>query len=156
MKQSSSSANLSIAGFSLVILCLALPGALSAQTGDGDSGGQAQDSGGSSPFVIKKRSEFGCAEVEDIKSGGLASHEISVDPRKVERCVREKVGSRFHECKRLSIEEATSDSNGIVTFKTEEGPVQFWIEEDGGKRVMVWTWPDSDMKYMCAGKSSRR
>ena len=150
MNQLTRSVRVVTSGFLAVICCLAAPSALWAQAGDEASGGET------TPFVIKKRSEFGCAEVDDIKAGGLASHEITVDPRRVERCLREKVGSRFHECKRLDFEEATSDQTGVVTFRTDEGPVQFWIEEQDSKRVMVWTWPDSDKKYMCAGKSSRR
>lgn len=149
-------------GFLLALTCLLCPGISFAQAGD--TGASAEPSGPetSSPFVIRKRSEYGCAEVDEVKSGALASHEITVNPRKVERCVREKVGSRFHECKKLDIEEATADWHGVVTLETGEGPVRFWIEEHGAdgsgelKRIMVWTWPDTDKKYMCAGKSSRR
>lgn len=150
------------AGFLLALTCLLFPTILFAQAGDGDEATQAQGPETRSPFVIKKRSHFGCAEVDEVKSGGLASHEITVDPRKVERCLREKVGSRFHECKRLRIEDATADWHGVVTLDTEEGPVRFWFEEFGSespaeaKRVMVWTWPDTDKKYMCAAITSRR
>lgn len=115
----------------------------------------------SSPFAIKSKNVFGCAEVEDVTIGGLASHEITVDPRRVERCLREKVGTRFHECKKMKIEEATADWNGIVTIATDEGPVKFWFEEHGEegdelKRVMVWDFPDNDYKYMCAAITGRR
>lgn len=133
-----------------------------AQADEGEDGGQAQNAETSSPFSIKSRSQFGCAEVDEIKIGGLASHEITVDPRKVERCLREKVGTRFHECKRLRIEEATADWYGVVTLDTKEGPVKFWFEEydaDGAgeaKKVMVWTWPDTEKKYICAAITSRR
>lgn len=148
--------------FSLAISWLFLPIILSAQDNETASADQAQGPEQTSPFKISKRSQFGCAEVDEVRSGGLASHEITVDPRKVERCLREKVGSRFHECKRLRIEEATADWYGVVTLDTDEGPVKFWFEEHGengsaeAKRVMVWTWPDNDKKYMCAAISSRR
>ena len=126
----------------------------------------AQDESGngpqtSSPFSIKSKNVFGCAEVEEVTIGGLASHEITVDPRRVERCLREKVGTRFHECKKLKIQEATADWNGIVTIATDEGPVKFWFEEHGEKgdelkRIMVWSWPDTDKKYVCAAITGRR
>lgn len=126
---------------------------------DSESASQPQTS---SPFSIKSKSQFGCAEVDEVKTGGLASHEITVDPRKVERCLREKVGTRFHECKKLKIVEATADWNGIVTIDTDEGPVKFWFEDHGtngsgeAKRVMVWSWPDTEKLYMCAAISSKR
>ncbi|MDX1556766.1 MAG: hypothetical protein R3212_12115 [Xanthomonadales bacterium] len=145
----------------LTMFLLAVPVLLFAQDEDGDASGQAQTPQTSSPFKITKKSEFGCAEVDEVRSGGLASHEITINPRRVERCLREKVGTRFHECKKLKIEEATADWHGIVTIATEEGPVKFWFEEHGensaeAKRVMVWTWPDTDKKYMCAAITSRR
>lgn len=141
-------------------VALMLPAVSWAQEGEGEDKAQGPEQ--RSPFSIKSRSEFGCAEVDEVKSGALASHEITVDPRRVERCVREKVGSRYHECKRLKIEEATADWYGIVTLDTEEGPVKFWFEEFGdqsggeAKKVMVWSWPDTDKKYMCAAITSRR
>jgi hypothetical protein len=145
----------------MVHSCLLLPVILYAQDSESEGADQAQDQKTSSPFAIKSKSRFGCAEVDEVQTGALASHEITVDPRKVERCLREKVGSRFHECKKLKIIESTADWNGIVTLDTEEGPVRFWFEEHGQeseeiKRVMVWTWPDTDKKYMCAGISSKR
>jgi hypothetical protein len=146
----------------LVMFVLLSPTTLLAQTDEGEENAQAQNAESSSPFSIKSRSQFGCAEVDEIKIGGLASHEITVDPRKVERCLREKVGTRFHECKRLRIEEATADWYGVVTLDTKEGPVKFWFEEydddaaGDPKKVMVWTWPDTEKKYICAAITSRR
>ena len=146
----------------LVAFSLIFSSILWAQAGDDKAGDQAQSPEQNSPFKITKRSQFGCAEVEEVTTGGLASHEITLKPKKVERCLREKVGTRFHECKKLSIEEATADWYGVVTLDTDEGPVKFWFEEHGAtsageaKRVMVWTWPDTDMKYMCAAISSKR
>lgn len=157
MKRSDNPFRFSKRGACLAAICLFLPAVLWAQDAD-----QAQGPEQSSPFTIKSRSQFGCAEVDEIKEGGLASHEITLDPRKVERCLREKVGTRFHECKKLRIEEATADWYGVVTLHTDEGPVKFWFEEHGddtsadAKRVMVWTWPDTDKKYMCAAITSRR
>lgn len=140
--------------FALVVA----PGPVAAQSGSDSSAIGVETS---SPFTIKGRTQFGCAEVEEVTSGGLASHEITLNPSRVERCLREKVGSRFHDCKKLKIEDSTADWDGIVTLATEDGPVRFWFEEHGEnaaelKRVMVWTWPDTDMKYMCAAISSRR
>lgn len=148
--------------FLLVMSSLLFPLILLAQAGEGEGSDRAQSPEQSSPFTIKTKSQFGCAEVDEVKSGGLASHEITVDPRRVERCLREKVGSRFHECKKLKIENSTADWHGVVTLDTEEGPVRFWFEEYGdqssgeAKKVMVWTWPDTDKKYMCAAITSRR
>ena len=147
--------------FLWVMSCLLFPTILSAQASESEEANQTQGPETSSPFVIKSSSRFGCAEVDEIRIGGLASHEITVDPRRVERCLREKVGTRFHECKKLKIVEATADWYGVVTLDTKEGPVRFWFEEHGenpeeAKRVMVWTWPDTDKKYMCAAISSRR
>lgn len=142
--------------------CLFIAASVNAESTDPDAASQDEAAQQSSPFVIKKKSEFGCAEVDEVRIGGQASHEITVDPRKVERCVREKVGTRFHECKKLRIEEATADWYGVVTLDTEEGPVKFWFEDHGGessaetKRIMVWTWPDTEKKYMCAAITSRR
>lgn len=133
-----------------------------AQAAGSEEPEQAQGPEQSSPFAITKRSQFGCAEVDDVKAGGLASHEITLDPRKVERCLFKKVGSRFHDCKKLKIESATADWYGVVTLDTDEGPVKFWFEEHGStaseeaKKVMVWTWPDSEKKFVCAAYTSRR
>ena len=149
---------LKTAFFGACLLAMALLVAPTLASAQDEQSSQPQTS---SPFSIKSKSVFGCAEVEDVTIGGLASHEITVDPRRVERCLREKVGTRFHECKKLKIEEATADWNGIVTLATPEGPVKFWFEEHGEegdelKRIMVWSWPDNDYKYMCAAITGRR
>jgi hypothetical protein len=149
------------ARFILVIACLLLPAILWAQAGDSEGTDQAEGAETSSPFKITKKSEFACAEVNEVAIGGLASHEITVDPKRVERCLLKKVGSRLHECKKLRIENATADWYGVVTLETEEGPVQFWFQELGenaaeAKRIMVFTWPDTDKKYVCAAFSSKR
>jgi len=147
--------------FPLVIFCLLFPAILFAQAGDGEEKNPAQEPEQSSPFKITKKSEFACAEVNEVVIGGLASHEITVDPKRVERCLLKKVGSRLHECKKLRIEKATADWYGVVTLETEDGPVKFWFEELGEnaaetKRIMVFTWPDTDKKYVCAAFSSKR
>lgn len=144
-----------------LLVCILASGAAVAQSGADSSSGDMEGVETSSPFAIKGRTQFGCAEVEEVTSGGLASHEITLNTTRVERCLREKVGSRFHECKKLKIQDSTADWSGVVTLATEDGPVKFWFEEHGEKsdevkRVMVWTWPDTDMKYMCAAISSRR
>ncbi len=146
----------------LITAVFVLPTMLMAQESDDNDSDQAPLPPTSSPFKISKKSEFGCAEVDEVRMGGLASHEITVDPRRVERCLREKVGTRFHDCKKLKIEEATADWYGVVTLDTKEGPVKFWFEEHGAsaseeaKRVMVWSWPDTEKKYVCAAISPRR
>ena len=146
----------------LVMFCLLFPTSLWAQASDSEEANQAQGPETSSPFSIKKTSQFGCAEVDEVAIGGTASHEITVDPRRVERCLREKVGTRFHECKKLKIIDATADWNGIITLDTKEGPVRFWFEDHGSdssgeaKRIMVWSWPDTEKLYMCAAISSKR
>jgi hypothetical protein len=116
----------------------------------------------SSPFKISTRSQFHCSEVNEPVIGGLATHEITVDPKRVERCLLKKVGSRLNECKKLKIESATADQNGIVMLDTREGPVRFSYQQlgsdaDGEPRmVLVWTWPDTDKKYLCTAFSSKR
>lgn len=146
----------------LVTFCLLFPVTLFAQAGDSQETDQAQGPEQSSPFSIKSKSQFGCAELDEVKAGGLGSHEITVSPNRVERCLFKKVGSRYHECKKLGIDNATADWHGVVTLDTEEGPVRFWFEEHGStapgeeKKVMVWSWPDTDKKYACAPYTSRR
>ena len=147
--------------FILALLCLFFPVILYAQSGGGDVKNPEPSAEQSSPFKITRKSEYACAEVNEVTIGGLASHEITVDPKRVERCLLKKVGSRLHECMKLKIENATADWYGVVTLETEEGPVQFWIEELGeseeeAKRVMVFTWPDTEKKYVCAAFSSKR
>lgn len=116
----------------------------------------------SSPFKIDRKSEFHCSEVDQPVIGSPVSHEITVEPRRVERCEYKQVGSRLNECKKLKIENATADQFGLVTLDTNKGPVRFSAQElqsnDGGKpwRVLVWTWPDTDKQYLCTAYSSRR
>jgi hypothetical protein len=145
----------------VAVICLVIPTILSAQDSDGDSKRPPEGADMSSPFKITKKSEFACAEVNEVVIGGLASHEITVDPKRVERCNFKKVGSRLHDCKKLKIKNATADWYGVVTLDTDGGPVKFTFQElgdDAGdkKRVMVWTWPDSDKKYVCTAITSRR
>ena len=84
----------------LVIFCLLFP-VISFAQDDGEETVKGQGPETSSPYTIRSRSQFACAEVKEIKSGGLASHEITVSPKRVERCVLQKVGTRFHECLKL-------------------------------------------------------
>lgn len=116
----------------------------------------------SSPFKIDRKSEFHCSEVDEPVIGSPVSHEITVAPKRVERCEYKQVGSRLNECKKLKIENATADQFGLVTLDTNKGPVRFSVQElqsnDGGKpwRVLVWTWPDTNKQYLCTAYSSRR
>jgi len=108
-------------------------------------------------FAIKSRNEFACAEVAPDRNGGQVSHEIVLSPRSIERCLLVKVGSRLHECIDLKIEKATVDPSGVVNIETDEGMVNFWFEESTRitsaeeKGTLVFTWPDNDRKYLCAG-----
>lgn len=146
----------------LVVFCSLIPMILYAQTGDNETATSAQAPAEGYPFKISKKDQFHCSEVDEPVLGGLATHEITVDPRRVERCLLKKVGSRLNECKKLEIENATSDGNGLVTLDTEEGPVRFTFQQLGGNRngkprmVLIWTWPDSDKKYVCVAFSSKR
>jgi len=161
MKQMSRFSAGSNARLLLIFYCF-FPMVLSAQTSAGKSDLPTRAAETGSPFKISTKSQFHCSEVDQPTIGSLASHEITVDPKRVERCILKKVGSRLNECKKLKIESATVDSNGIVTLATEEGSVRFSFQQlgssaDGEPRmVLVWTWPDTDKKYLCTAFSSRR
>jgi len=140
--------------FLMVMWCFLFPTVLCANVSD--SGGTV------SSFNIDRKSEFHCAEVDEPVVGSPVSHEITLEPTRVERCLYKQVGSRINECKKLKIENATADQKGIVTLDTNKGPVRFSAQEiqsnDQGKpwRVLVWTWPDTDKMYLCTAFSSRR
>jgi len=146
----------------LWVACFLVPTVLSAQAGESKSTIPAQGSKTSSPFNISSKSQFHCSEVDEPVIGAVATHEITIDPNRVERCLLKKVGSRLNECKKLKIEQATADWNGIVTLDTDEGPVRFSYQQLGSSAdgepwmVLVWTWPDTDKKYLCTAFSSRR
>lgn len=145
-----------------VIFCSLFPMVLYAQASDSASTILGQRPETSSPFNISSKSQFHCSEVDEPVIGSLATHEITIDPKRVERCLLKKVGSRLNECKKLKIESATADQNGIVTLDTDEGPIHFSFQQlgsnaDGEPRmVLVWTWPDTDKKYLCTAFSSKR
>ena len=145
-----------------VMISLFFAMALPAHASDSGSVVPSNGPGTRTPFEINSKSQFHCSEVDEPVIGGLATHEITVDPNRVSRCLLKKVGSRLNECKKLHIESATSDWNGIVTLETEEGPVQFTFQQlgsdaDGAPRmVLVWVWPDSHKKYLCTAFSSKR
>jgi hypothetical protein len=146
----------------MVTSCFLFSTVLCAQASESESAKPASGAETNSLFKISRKSEFHCAEVDEPVAGGLASHEITVDPKRVERCLLKKVGSRLNECKKLKIESATADQNGLVTLATDEGPVRFSFQQlgsnaDGEPRmVLVWTWPDTDKKYVCTAFSSKR
>ena len=148
--------------FLVVILGFLFPTVLCAQASDSVSAVPTVSQPMSSPFKINRKSEFHCSEVDEPVIGSPVSHEITVAPTRVERCEYKQVGSRLNECKKLKIENATANQNGLVTLDTNKGPVQFSAQElrsdDGGKpwRVLVWTWPDTDKQYLCTAYSSRR
>lgn len=138
----------------IVILFLLFPTVLAAEESDADKT--------STPFKIDRKSEFHCAEVDEPVIGSPVSHEITIEPTRVDRCLYKQVGSRLNECKKLRIENASVDQNGLVTLETNKGPVRFRAQElrssKGGTpwRVLVWTWPDTDKQYLCTAHSSRR
>lgn len=146
----------------LMLFSFLFPMALQAQASAGNSAVPAQGLKKSAPFKISTKSQFHCSEVDEPVIGGLATHEITVDPKRVERCLLKKVGSRLNECKKLRIENATTDPRGIVKLETDEGPVRFSYQQlgsdaDGEPRmVLVWTWPDTDRNYLCTAFSSKR
>jgi hypothetical protein len=148
--------------FLLVMFCFLFPMILSAKASTDESAIPAQVRETSSPFKITRRSQFHCSEVDEPVIGGTASHEITVDPKMVKRCLLKKVGSRLNECKKLRIESATTDRSGVVTLDTNEEPVRFTFQQlgsdaDGEPRmVLVWTWPDTDKKYLCTAFNSLR
>ena len=162
MKQISRFGTDSRARLLMVMFCFLFPAALCAQANDSESANPAKSQKTSSPFKISKKNEFHCAEVDEPVIGSPVSHEITVDPKRVERCLYKQLGSRLNECKKLKIKNATADQSGLVTLDTEEGPVRFSSQElrstDEGKprRVLVWTWPDTDKQYLCVAFSSRR
>ena len=138
--------------FLVVMFCFFFPAVLFANVSDKTN----------SPFKISKKNEFHCAEVDKPVIGSPVSHEITVDPKRVERCDYKQIGSRLNDCEKLKIENSTVDQYGLVTLDTEKGPVRFSSQElqskDGRKsrRVLVWTWPDTDMQYLCTAYSSKR
>ena len=162
MKQMSRFGTGSRVRFLMVVFCFLFPTVLCAQASDSEPADPAKSQKTSSPFKISKRNDFHCAEVDEPVIGSPVSHEITVDPKRVERCLYKQLGSRLNECKKLKIKNATVDQNGLVTLDTEKGPVRFSSQElrsnDEGKpkRVLVWTWPDTDKKYLCIAYSSRR
>jgi len=154
------------AGFVMRLLlaksCLLFPMVLCAQASDTQSVVPSLGVETSSNFKISSKSQFHCSEVDEPVIGSLASHEIIVAPKRVERCLLKKVGSRLNECKKLKIENATVDRYGAVTLGTNEGSVRFSYQQLGNnangepRMVLVWTWPDTDKKYMCTAFSSER
>lgn len=147
------------------LFCLPIPLVVCAQAGEREEAEQEQPPDIRRTFVIKNTNAFACAEVAMKRTGGQASHEIKLGPRWVERCLLKKVGTRLHECIRLKVEKATSDDKGVVRVETDQGNVNFWFEEGStissakdakiaaaaeGEGALVFTFPDNDMKYICA------
>jgi hypothetical protein len=161
MKQMSKFGTGSRVRFLMVMFCFLFPTVLCAEASYSESAIPAKSQNTSSPFKISKKSKFHCAEVDKPVIGSQVSHEITIDSKRVKRCLYKQLGSRLNECKKLRIENATVDQIGLVTLDTEKGPVRFSAqdirsnEEGKPRRVLVWTWPDTDMKYLCTALSSR-
>ena len=159
MKQRSSLEVMSKLHSTAILLCLAVPGLIfaAADPEPEEKGPAAEQPPPTQTFAIRERNEFACAEVAPDRKGGQVSHEIILSPRSIERCLLVKVGSRLHECIDLKIEKATVDPTGVVTIDTDQGAVNFWFEEAARvntaeeKGTLVFTWPDNDRKYLCAG-----
>jgi len=162
MKQMSKFGTGSRVCFLMVGFCFLFPTALYAEESYSESSTTSNSQNTSSPFKISKKSEFHCAEVDNPVIGSPVSHEITVDPKRVERCLYKQLGSRLNECKKLKIENASVDEMGLVTLDTDNGPVRFSAqdvrssEKEEPRIALVWTWPDTDMKYLCTALSSRR
>lgn len=154
MKKMNRSAAATRMRFLTVMLYFLFPAVLCANVSDSNNT--------SSPFNIDRKSEFHCAEVDEPVIGSPVSHEITLEPTRVERCLYKQVGSRLNDCRKLKIQNATADQNGLITLDTNKGPVRFSAQElrnnGEGKpwRVLVWTWPDTDKQYLCTAFSSRR
>lgn len=146
-----------------LLLLLLIPSLSLAQTIREHEAQKAEDA--ERPFKIENRSQFACAEVGQSESGGATSHEINLTPRQIERCELIKVGTRLHECKKYRYQEATIDNRGIVKIATEDGPVEFWFDQEsritggassqlhegGGKGTLIFQWPDKKtFRYLCA------
>ena len=162
MKQMSNFGTGSRVCFLMVVFCFLFPAVLSAEESYSESSITSNSQNTSSPFKISKKSKFHCAEVDKPVIGSPISHEITVDSKRVGRCNYKQLGSRLNECNKLKIENATVDQIGLVTLDTKKGAVRFSVqdirstEEGNPRRVLVWTWPDTDMKYLCTALSSRR
>ena len=87
----------------LIIFSFLFVMVLPAQASGSESAIPAQSRTTSSPFKISTKSQFHCSEVDEPVIGGLATHEITVEPKRVERCLLKKVGSRLNECKKLKM-----------------------------------------------------
>jgi hypothetical protein len=147
-----------------ILLCFLMPAIAWSQSGNANEAEEAESTDTRRTFAIKNRSQFACAEVGMDRTGGQTSHEINLAPRKIERCLLTKVGSRLHECVKYRFRKATVDDMGVVNIETDDGPVKFWFDEEtrissaGGSKVaegtgkgtLTFTWPDSSQKYLCA------
>jgi len=109
MKQMSSFGTGSRVSLLILMFCFLFPTVLYADASYSESPNTAGSQKTSSPFKISKKNEFHCAEVDEPVIGSPVSHEITVDPNRVERCLYKQVGSRLNDCKKLKIEDATAD-----------------------------------------------
>jgi hypothetical protein len=147
----------------VALLVVLMPSLLMAQTIKEHEAKQAEAA--ERPFRVKNRTQFACAEVASSRNGGSVSHEINLGPNRVERCELIKVGTRLHECKKYKFRNSTVNERGIVSLETEDGPVQFWFDEEAritateeskvtegaGKGSLTFIWPDEKhFKYLCA------
>jgi len=147
-----------------MLLLLLLPSIVAAETVENEDADQPQNSAIVRTFTINDRSELACAEVAPHRKGGTVTHEIIMSPKRIERCLLLKVGTRLHECLDLKIRKATVDEHNVVTIATSEGDVKFWIDEEASlssadgtqiaasgdsKGTLTFTWPDNDRKYLC-------
>lgn len=150
-----------------ILLCLPMPLFVAAQSEEGDDAetGEPQELQARRPFLIKTTSQFACAEVAEDRTGGLASHDITLGPQRIERCLLQKVGTRLHECEKFKVGKATVDLLGIIRVETETGEVEMWFDKGAsisstkdsriaatveGKGSLIFTFPDNEMKYICA------
>jgi hypothetical protein len=145
------------------VFCAVMPTVVLANSIKEHEANQAQDPGKEKPYQIKNRSQFACAEIATGQKTGSLSHEINLTPNKIERCDLVKVGSRLHGCKKYRFKQPTIDESGVVSIDTEDGPLQFWlnqnatvtsaeeskITEGGEEGTLMFLWPDEHKNYFC-------
>ena len=136
-------------------LCLAAPALVDAAQNKADASDKAADVNGTRTVEFNSRGQFACGEIVPDRSGGFLRYEISFNPRTIERCELEKVGSRLHDCERFNINVVTTNVHQINTVYTDGGIVQFWFEDNARidtadkPGALIFLWPGTDSRFVC-------